>query len=85
MNGEGLLNFIVATPAPLFHSAVMTEKEREDHCYIAGKMIEVIDDVGPDKCRLLNTDNAKAMRLAWEKVRQIYPHIATIRMCSSWA
>ena len=45
-------------------------------------MTEVIEEIGEQKVICLMTDNANAMKSAWAKVRDTYPHIEAVG-CSS--
>lgn len=77
---EGLLNFLMTTPHPVFLKTIEQGANREDSDFVASKMKDVIREVdGPDnKVFLLISDFAPVMRAAWRKVQEEYPHIYAV-------
>lgn len=81
MNGrsEGLMNFILTTPHPVLIKVVEQGANKEDSDFIAGKMIDVIEEVQQDgnenKVFFILSDNAPVMKAAWRKVQIRYPNI----------
>lgn len=73
--GEGVVNFVVSTPEPIFLKSVEPGVEKEDANYMFREMKKVIKEVGVAKTTLIMTDNAAVMRLMWKKIREKYPHI----------
>jgi len=82
VRGEHLLNFVVCTPEPVFHSVVEPKTNREDHKYIAGEIKKVINDVGPMKTFLAVTDNAPVMVAAGHLIEEEFPHITHVGCCA---
>ncbi|KAJ1526530.1 hypothetical protein ONE63_008118 [Megalurothrips usitatus] len=76
--GEGLVNFVVATPEPIFLDSVEPGTQRENSDFMFEKFDFYIDKVGSEKVNLIVTDNASVMRATWKKIREKYPHIHTI-------
>jgi len=78
VRGQGIINYIVSTPRPLFYKSTETKANRHTGPYIADELKAVINDLGPEKVFALVTDNAANMKAAWAKVEETYPHITPI-------
>ena len=65
--GQGIINYIVSTPRPVFYKSTDTKDNRHTGPYIADELKAVINDLGPEKVFAL-TDNAANMKAAWAKV-----------------
>ncbi|KAJ4925101.1 hypothetical protein JOQ06_017838 [Pogonophryne albipinna] len=76
--GQGMINYIVTTPQPVFYKSVDTKDNRHTGQYIADELKVIINDLGPEKVFALVTDNAANMKVAWAHVEETYPHITTI-------
>lgn len=64
VNNQGVINFIVTTPAPLFIKSVATGANSHNSDYIAQEINKVIHKVGPNKVVGLVADNASVMEKA---------------------
>ncbi|XP_040076165.1 zinc finger BED domain-containing protein 4-like [Ixodes scapularis] len=82
VRGESILNFVLATPKPIFYSAVETEDHRHTGDYIAGEIVKVVEKIGTDKVFALVTDHASNMKAAWTIVSLRYPSITTLGCCA---
>ncbi|RXN06113.1 hypothetical protein ROHU_033008 [Labeo rohita] len=78
VRGQGIINYIVTTPQPVFYKSTDTKDNRHTGPYIADELKAVINDIGPEKAFALVTDNAANMKVAWAHVKETYPHITTI-------
>ena len=78
MHGKGIINYIISTPQPVFYLSTDTRDNRHTGLYIADELMEVINDLGPQKVFELVTNNAANMKAAWPKVEESYPHITPI-------
>ncbi|XP_033988379.1 uncharacterized protein LOC117484064 [Trematomus bernacchii] len=78
IRGQGIINYIVTTPQPVFYKSVDTKDNRHTGQYIADELKVIINDLGPEKVFALVTDNAANMKVAWAHVEETYPHITTI-------
>lgn len=76
IRGEGVINFIVCTPSPIFYKSIQPGIERETSEYISNQMINVINEIGNGKFFLVVTDNASNMKAAWKVITEKYPHIS---------
>ncbi|KAM7302142.1 uncharacterized protein ISCGN_017659 [Ixodes scapularis] len=76
--GESVINFVVATPQPVFYTSIETSTNRHTASYISGKIFDVIDSLESGKVVALVTDNASNMQAACQMVTCKFPHIATI-------
>lgn len=78
VRGQGIINYIVTTPQPVFYKSTDTKDNRHTGLYTADELKAVISDLGPEKVFGLVTDNAANMKVAWAHVEETYPHITTI-------
>ncbi|XP_071230465.1 uncharacterized protein [Salvelinus alpinus] len=78
VHGQGIINYIISTPQPVFYKRTNTRDNRHTILYIADELKAVINDLGPQKVFALVTDNAASMKAAWFKVEEFYPHITPI-------
>ncbi|XP_064475765.1 uncharacterized protein LOC135389662 [Ornithodoros turicata] len=78
IRGESIVNFIVATPEPLFYKCVDTGDNRHTATYISSEIRAVIESLGSSKVVAVVTDNASNMKAACDLVTQHYPHVTAI-------
>lgn len=80
ITGDGLINFVITTPVPVFYKSIIPGQERETSEYIKTQIANVLDEVGSEKFFLICTDNAAAMKGAWAKLKEIdkYKHIYSV-------
>lgn len=78
IRGEGLLNFIVATPEPVFIKTIEVNHEKEGGEFLANEFSNVIDKVGEAKVSLVATDNTLANKVMWDIIETKYPHISAV-------
>lgn len=76
--GDGIVNFVVGTPKPLFLNSVEPGKDKENADYLFKQFDDVIQKVGAFKVLLIVTDNARALRNAWKLIQGKYPHIYVV-------
>ena len=76
--GQGIINYIISTPQPVFDKSTDTRDNRHTGLYIADELKAVINDLGPQKVFALVTDQAAFMFAALSKVEESYPHITPI-------
>ena len=79
---ESIMNFIVHTPKPYYHSSISTGVNSHTSVYIATEISRVIESLGVEKVGSVITDNASNMKAAWRILQAKYPHIITIGCCS---
>lgn len=75
IRGEGIINFMICTPKPVFYKSVSTDTNRHTSEYIADQMLSVIDELGADKFLAVVSDNAANMKGSWKIIQQKYTHI----------
>jgi hypothetical protein len=80
--GDGVINFVISTPEPVFYKAVEPGEERETAVYISSQIINVISKIGSAKFLTVVTDNASNMKAAWAIVEKEYPHITAVGCAS---
>ena len=73
VRGQGVINYIISTPQPVFYKSTDTRDNRHTGLYIADELKAVINDLG-QKVFALVTDSAANMKAAWSKVEESYPH-----------
>ena len=78
VRGQGIINYIISTPQPIFYKSTDTRDNRHTGLYIADELNAIINDLGPQKLFALVTDNAANMKAAWSKVEESYPHTTPI-------
>ena len=62
VRGQGIINYIISTPQPVFYKSTDTRDNRHTGLYIADELKAVINDLGPYKVFALVTDNGVAVR-----------------------
>src|SRR5579875_1745593 len=71
-----LMNIMLVCPVgDIFIGSIDTTGMQKNQGYIAGKLKEYIEEVGPHNVVQICTDNASAMLGAMDKVVEEYPHI----------
>lgn len=76
-SGRALLNFLIVTPKGCkFLHAVDTGTETKDSAYIAAKICEALETVGPKRVVQICMDSAAVNVAAMDVVREKYPHIS---------
>lgn len=75
---DGILNFIITCPKPLFFRSINRGINRETAVYIADQWILVMIEVDINKFLIIVTDCAVNMRAAWNIVTEKYPHISCV-------
>ena len=78
INGTGLVNFLLATPEPIFLKVVDKGDERETGEYLANHAISIIREKGSDKFLLVVSDNASNMKKIWRLFKREFPHITAV-------
>ncbi|XP_026278350.2 uncharacterized protein LOC113206468 [Frankliniella occidentalis] len=82
VNREHVINFIVTTPQPMLYTYKVMGTERETSELIATEFITVLNEIGPNRCYLLVTDNASVMTVAMGIVTLEFPHITAVGCAS---
>ncbi|XP_065642421.1 uncharacterized protein LOC136074050 [Hydra vulgaris] len=72
---EGIINFVVTVPQPIFWTSIETGAESHTGEYMANIVKKIICDVGPMKVLGVCTDNAANMKKAWQLIVTEFPHI----------
>ncbi|KAM6453426.1 uncharacterized protein PHA67_019283 [Liasis olivaceus] len=80
--GEGIINFVITTPQPVFYRSIETGENRHTAEYITSEICAVLEKIESGKVFALLTDNASNMKAAWEIIMDKYPHITAIGCAS---
>jgi len=75
VNMKPIINFLITTPTPVFVKSIETGQQEHTADYIAHEISAVIQEHNPSKVLAVVSDNASAMRKAWEFVTFEFPHI----------
>ena len=71
VRGQGIINYIISTPQPVFFNSRGTRDNRHTGLHIA-------DELRAVKVFALVNDNVANIMAAWSKVEGSYPHITPI-------
>ena len=75
IQGNPLLNIMLATPEPIFLKATATKFSHHAGGYIAKLLSDEIGSAGPSRVQALVTDNVSNMKAAWQILKAKYPHL----------
>lgn len=78
VTGDGLINFIVTTPKPVFLKSINRKTNRETGEYVANEIKNVIKEIGSEKFLLFVLLTAANMKAAWGIVTKNHPHISAV-------
>lgn len=76
---EGIINFIIAKPEPVFVKSLNTLTNRHTSQYLSQEIIKVINMYGGHKFVTLIGDNANNIQRAFQMVKDVYTHIIPLR------
>lgn len=79
IRNEGIMNFIINDPEPVFAKFVQTGSERHTAEYIEREVEAVVEQYGPEKFSTIIGDNAKNFQKALSNVATKYPNIIPLR------
>jgi hypothetical protein len=65
VRGQGIINYIISIPQPVFYKSTDTRDNRHTGLYFVDELKAVINDLGPQRVFALVTDNAANMKAAW--------------------
>lgn len=83
MRQEGIYNFVVTTPQPVFYDTIATGHVTQDAAFVAQKLMKRIDDIGINKVIGICTDNARTMKASWNIIKANYGDEITCYGCAS--
>ncbi|KAJ8969569.1 hypothetical protein NQ314_001690, partial [Rhamnusium bicolor] len=75
IRNEGIINFMITSPSPLFIKSVETKTEKHTSEYIASLLEEILLEYDVKKFLVLIIDNAPNMRKATKVLETKYPHL----------
>lgn len=75
IRNEGILNFLVTTPKPVFVKFVNTKDNRHTGEYLANEIEKVLTQYNAEKFFVLIGDNAANIQKAFSITQERYPHI----------
>ncbi|KAJ8945729.1 hypothetical protein NQ314_009092 [Rhamnusium bicolor] len=77
IRNEGIINFMITSPSPLFIKSVETRTEKHTSEYIASPLEEILLEYDVKKFLVLITNNAPNMRKATKMLETKYPHLVS--------
>ncbi|CAG8855247.1 8749_t:CDS:2, partial [Gigaspora margarita] len=79
--GDSLYNFIIATPNRHEYLYALDDYSGEHQTgnFIASKISDIIEKIGPHRFAAIVTDNGSNVRVARETIHHDYSHILNIR------
>ena len=72
VNSEGVMNFIINRPTPVYYKHVAVKDDSATGEYLAKEVAKVIDEIGLQKTVGLCTDNASYCKKAWRLIENQY-------------
>jgi len=75
VRNEGILNFVITTPKPVFVDFINTKENRHTHNYLSGEIKKILEKHDVKKFFSIIGDNARNMQKAFEDVHNEYPHL----------
>ncbi|XP_053202239.1 uncharacterized protein LOC128387109 [Panonychus citri] len=78
-----ILNIIICTPSPVFHSSVDTRNNPHTSKYIFSLLKPIIEDKGGENFVAILADNASEMTILGQVLRSAFPHLLTFG-CASY-
>uniref|UniRef100_A0A2S2PV19 DUF659 domain-containing protein n=2 Tax=Sipha flava TaxID=143950 RepID=A0A2S2PV19_9HEMI len=84
INNDGIINFVICKPEPLFVKFLNTKDNRHTAEYLKNRIVEIIETYGKEKFFVIIGDNAANVKKSFELVKNVYKGYKTSRMCSPW-
>jgi hypothetical protein len=78
VRNEGIVNFMVSKPEPVFVRSLDTTTHRHTGEYICDEILKVMSEYGANKFLVLVGDNAKNIQKAFRLVKIVHPQIVNI-------
>ncbi|XP_065224145.1 uncharacterized protein LOC135848237 [Planococcus citri] len=79
IRNEGIINFMICLPEPVYIKFVATGSERHTADYIRSEIEKILLEYGPAKFTTIIGDNAKNFQKALNDIKLKYPHITPLR------
>ncbi|KAG7308255.1 hypothetical protein JYU34_006934 [Plutella xylostella] len=76
---EGIINFIIAKPEPVFVKSLNTLNNRHTSEYLCQEIIKVMNEYGGQKFVTLIGDNANNIQRAFQMVKESYTNVIPLR------
>jgi len=81
INNDGIINFVICKPVPLFVKFLNTKDNRHTAEYLKNQTVEIIEkycNYGKEKCFVIIGDNAANVKKSFELVKNVYKGIQTL-------
>ena len=76
---EGIINFIISKPEPVFVKSLNTLTNRHTSQYLSQEIMKVMNEYGSHKFVTLIGDNANNIQRAFQMVKDSYAHVLPLR------
>ena len=77
VKNKGLINFVATCPDPVYMATIDASRHSHTGSYMAELIAEKIEEIGKAKVLSLVTDNAAAMKRAWQILKFRFPRLLT--------
>lgn len=84
IRSEGIINFVVSKPQPLFVEFLETKTNKHTAEYIANEMAKVVEKYGAKKFFVAIGDNENTMQAALSLLQSKFPWIVPLGCVSHW-
>ncbi|CAB3229543.1 unnamed protein product [Arctia plantaginis] len=74
INNEGVINFIISKPEPVFVESLNTEQNRHTSEYLREEILKVMRTYREDKFVVVIGDNARNIQKTFQLVKEVQPH-----------
>lgn len=78
LRNEGIINFIVSKPEPVFVKFLLTEENHHTALYLSGEIRKVLEEYNPMKFFVIIADNASDIQAALRILIREFPHLITL-------
>lgn len=72
---DSITNYVVNTPDPVFYKSVHTEENRHTAVFLADEIVNVLEDIGPQRFLTIVTDNGSNIKAAKIEVCKKFTHM----------
>lgn len=77
INDTSVNNLMFTTPEPVYYMTIESKMNTRTDDFVYSVLSKAIDEVGSHKVKAVVTDNAASMHLAWDLLKEKYPHLIT--------
>lgn len=75
INNDGIINFVICKPEPLFVKFLNTKDNRHTAEYLKNQIVEIIETYGKENCFVIIGDNAANVKKSFQLLKNVYKGI----------